>query len=245
MFWTINYWWMAICTQNSLIYRFIHWLICLLMISVQPSRKFLWNAPVFPGVRRVGCNMHWDGSSRTVGRQSTCYNVWSSQGQINAVVPFSCVPAGPHFCFGIVVPLSLCFVYIPKSNFLAMRLEAAIHFLMMLRRSSVSRESKQSWGLGWAPGSCRVKPIALPRGCKNVSAVSTAAVQPRTQLEKGGYQTTAAVAACVSCEGWLRSAIAWTPWCQPAQWARGGDSAAWAVDSWGLLSMAWQHSFKH
>ena len=87
--------------------------------------------------------MHWDGSSRTVGRQPTCYHAWSSQGQINAVVPFSCVPAGPHFCLSIMVPLSPSFVYIPEINFLPMRLEAASHVLMVSSRSNVSRESKQ------------------------------------------------------------------------------------------------------
>lgn len=61
--------------------------------------------------------MQWDSSSRAAGRQFTRYSAWLSQGQIKAVVPFSCVPAGPHFSLGTVVPLSLCFVCIPKISF--------------------------------------------------------------------------------------------------------------------------------
>lgn len=237
---------MAICTQNSLIYRFMHWLMCLLMISVQPGRKFLWNAPVFPEIWRAGCNMVWDGSSRTVGRLPTCYDVWSSQGLINAVVPFSCVPAGEHFCLGILVPLSLCLVFLSV-------------FLKLILWSWDRRLQLISW---WCPGgpACLEKASKagtwagllrtdkLPLGethCPSTgmgkrlcsihcSRATTHTMQPplRQLLEFHGT-----VDLGVSSHG--------PPRCQPARWAREGDPTAWAVDSLGLLSMARQHSFKH
>lgn len=200
---------MAICTQNSLIYRFMHWLMCLLMISVQPDRKFLWNAPVFPEIWRTGCNMVWDGSSRTVGRLPTCYDVWSSQGLINAVVPFSCVPAGEHFCLGILVPLSLCLVCIPKINSLVMRPEATTHFPMMPRRSNVSGESKQSWDLGWAPENRQVAIGWNPLPFHEDGKMSLQ--HPLQPCDHTHYATTTVAAACVSWEGWLRSVVAQTP----------------------------------
>lgn len=94
-----------------------------------------------------------DGSSRAIGRQPTWCSVWFSQWQINAAVPFSCVPAGAHVCLGIAVYLSLSFVYIPVINFSARRQEAAIHFPVMSRRLSMSGESKQSQDSGWSPES--------------------------------------------------------------------------------------------
>lgn len=98
--------------------------------------------------------IHGDGSS-TAGRSQLIHcNMWFSQGQINAIVPVSSIPAGAHFC--VVVPLWPSYFYIPKINILAIRMEAAIALLIMSRRPSVSRESKQKLGSGWAHESSQV-----------------------------------------------------------------------------------------
>lgn len=82
------------------------------MISVQPSTKFLCNTQFALKYREQAAIFHWDGRSSAVGRDPTCYSVWFSQGQINAIISFSHVPHEADFCLDIVASLSLFFLSI-------------------------------------------------------------------------------------------------------------------------------------
>lgn len=115
------------------------------MISVQPSTKFLCNTQFALKYREQAAIFHWDGRSSAVGRDPICYSVWFSQGQINAIISFSHVPHEADFCLDIVASLSLFFSSIfLKLFFLTSRLQVEIHFPMVSRRPSMSRESKQT-----------------------------------------------------------------------------------------------------
>lgn len=186
------------------------------MISVQSSTKFICNTPVCPEIWRAGWNLHWDESSSAVGGEPSCYSVWFSQGQINAVGSFSHVFDGALFCLDTVVPLSVFFsiffskrlFYILKIILSALRLQVEIHFPMVSRSPSMSRESKPTGS--WAG---LLRPDKLDETCEDGKcAASPAGMEHR--LGEQGSELCSASCPCFRCgetqECCLPGAWAWT-----------------------------------
>lgn len=194
---------------------------------------------------RAGCNMQGGGSSRAVGSQPTWSDAWFSQGQIHAVFLLELTSAS----IDIVVPLSLSFVYIPKINFLTVRLEAAVHFPMMSRMPSVSRESKPSQGLGWAPES---SPVAIGQNLSPFHKDGKRRLQhpPQSWDHARGWgkeSTEPPLGRLLTFRLRVDSEVPphGPSSARPLGGPQGGDPAAWAGGSWGLLSIAQQPSVKH
>lgn len=176
--------------------------------------------------------IHGDGSS-TAGRSQLIHcNMWFSQGQINAIVPVSFIPAGAHFC--VVVPLWPSYFYIPKINILAIRMEAAIALLIMPRKPSVSRESKQKWvqaGL--------MRAAKLPLAKAHCPSTRMGKCICSTHGSSHNWRKEAPNHSCLSFVwGWTWECRSLDSPVPGTLWGWESDAAAWAVSSQGLLSMA-------